>query len=307
MINSSNIRSYINFLHLKKYSAPATEDLKNRWAAVPDPELPSQLQGLYQHWGIDAATAGVYEQQFLQQNTHPNPAPYPGPSYNQPQSSYPQQPYPQQTPVSSYTPPPASASGKSKAPLIIGALVLVAIAGGAAFFLAGNRNEDRTPDTVSTTDTTKPAAAAPVAQSATAPEPKTRVGVNTIYNEEDGTTTDSETDGERAAMIRNLISAEEDRNMSGILDAFATDMEQYWDIRFPTQAELVKRYNAVWGKSSDGKHNHIRIDKVSDNTYDLYADYEFYSNKDHISKAVNVHVRYVFDEDNKILKTYGVK
>lgn len=298
MINTSNIKAYINFLHLKKYSAPATEELKTRWASVPDMEIAGQLKGLYQHWGIDPATASLYEQVFLQ-SQQSQQAP---PAYEQPYHppAYQQQPV---QPQQQYIPAPAS---KSKTPLIIGLVVLLLAAAGAVVFLM--TKDGRNPETANanTTIDSSPKAAPVTEQSAVEPHDTAIPATQTVYDEDNATEADDDATV-KIETIRSLISGEENRNMTDILNSFSPDMEQYWDISYPTQEELVKRYNSVWTKSGNGKHNHIRIDEVSHNTYDLYADYEFYSVKDQVSKALNVHVRYVFDDNGKIIKTYGVK
>ena len=293
MINQTNIKAYINFLHLKKYSAPATDDLKNRWATVPDNEIPAQLQGLYQHWGIDMATASVYEQSFLStMQQQPPVMPYQQPqAYQQPQQQY-QQPY--------NTPPPAQKS--SKTPLIIGvAVVVLALAGFGVYKMINKDNGDSPAST--TQDSTAVAApeVKPVEQSAVAPSevvPETPTVTSGDMNENDDA---------NVATIENLLHAEESRNLSRILGNFSTDVQQYWDISYPTQSELTNRYSDVWRKSENGKHHNVRISKVSDNTYDMLADYQFFSVREGVTKAVKVQVRYVLDGDNKIIKTYGVK
>lgn len=66
MISGENIQQYINFLHEKRYKAPAEEELLNRWKSLSDFEIIQQLQGLYNYWGIDAMTAAMYERLFIQ-------------------------------------------------------------------------------------------------------------------------------------------------------------------------------------------------------------------------------------------------
>ena len=292
MITTNNIRAYINFLHLKKYSAPATEDLKNRWATVPDYELHSQLQGLYQHWGIDTATAAMYEQLFLSTAQQPPVMPAAQQTYGQPQ----QQPQYQQ-PLA-----PVSPQKSSKAPLIIGILVgVLALGGGLAYYLLSDKSHGDSRPMIASDTTAEVTPTPKVEQSATAPIeeiPETPTVTSGDMDEHDGT---------NVAVIENLLHAEESRDMGSILRNFSTDAQQYWDISYPTQNELRTRYSDVWKKSENGKHNNIRIEKVSNNTYDMYADYQFFSVKEGVTKALAVHVRYVFDDEHKIIKTYGVK
>lgn len=296
MINPINVKEYINFLHLKKYSAPASEELKARWAAVPDYDLSNQIQGLYQHWGIDPATASLYEQLFLQTQSGGNPPPQ-QPSYQQP--SYQPPPVQQQPPAQPYHPP----QGKSnKMPVIILSALLLLGAAGFAYYWLNHKNEEPAVAAGAPVTTTTQPVEQPK-QNALDPIP----AEPTKADESDYSGDVSPDDEANMETIQSLINAEESRNMSAILNSFSSDMEQYWDISYPTQEELVKRYNSVWTKSGNGKHTNIRLEKEADHTYDLYANYEFYSVKDHISKAVAVHVRYVFDDNNKIIKTFGVK
>ncbi len=283
MINSTNVRGYINFLHFKKYSAPATEELQRRWAILSDAEIASQLQGLYQHWGIDTATGLMYEQEFYQAVA--------------PLSSIPQQPAPQPVPQPQQTPlPPAydyttpQQPKSNKTVVYVGIIVLLALAGAFAFYTTNKK-----PDNTVTTQKpdTAQAAPAPVKQTATEPE--------------EPVLAENETDEVNKGVIRNLLQAEESKDIGAILDNFSPDMQQYWDINYPSQEELTRRYTSVWDKSADGKHQHVRIKKTADNTYDMYADYEFFSIKDQVTKTVKAHVRYVFDKYNKIIKTYNVK
>ncbi|PSK94030.1 hypothetical protein [Taibaiella chishuiensis] len=287
MINSTNIRGYINFLHFKKYSAPATEELQRRWAILSDAEIASQLQGLYQHWGIDTTTGLLYEQEFYQAV-----APLSSATLQQPQQAQQQAPQPQQTPL---PPPPAydyaaPQARSNKTVLYVGIIVLLALAGAFAFYTTNKKPDNTT--TAQKPDTAK-TAPAPVKQTATEPE--------------EPVLAETETDEVNKGVIHNLLKAEESKDIGAILDCFSPDMQQYWDINYPSQEELTRRYTSVWDKSADGKHQRVRLKKTGDNTYDMYADYEFFSIKDQVTKTVKAHVRYVFDKYNKIIKTYNVK
>lgn len=68
MISGENIQQYINFLHEKRYNAPANDELLDRWKSLNDFEIIQQLQGLYNFWEIDSMTAAMYERLFLQSN-----------------------------------------------------------------------------------------------------------------------------------------------------------------------------------------------------------------------------------------------
>lgn len=64
MIDQHNIAAYIQFLHQKKHNEPAADALVAQWTSLSDFEIIAQLQALYMHWGIDDATARLYERMF---------------------------------------------------------------------------------------------------------------------------------------------------------------------------------------------------------------------------------------------------
>lgn len=68
VINKSNIRKYIDFLHFKKYDIGAKEELLSRWSDLSDFEIRTQLTGLYNHWNIDPLSAQRFEDTFIHSN-----------------------------------------------------------------------------------------------------------------------------------------------------------------------------------------------------------------------------------------------
>lgn len=273
MINSTNIKGYINFLHIRKYNAPATEELQSRWAMLSDQEITEQLQGLYQHWGIDVLAGRNYEQEFYQAQTPPvisQVPPVPEPS------------------AYDYT---TAAPKSNKSTVYVVVILLLALAGAFLFYKMNKKETVQEPPKQTQVRSEKQNS---VPQSATEP-------AKPVVLEE------TEQDEVNKGVINTLLQAEESKDMGAILNCFSPDMQQYWDINYPSQEELTKRYNSVWEKSADGKHLNVRFKKTAENTYDMLADYEFFSIKDQVSKTVKAHVRYVFDNNNKIIKTYNVK
>jgi hypothetical protein len=281
MINSTNIKGYINFLHLKKYNAPATEELLSRWAMLSDREVQAQLQGLYQHWGIDAVLGRNYEQEFNQAQTAAQVRPV-----SQPPSSLPQEPV--QPVAYNYTEPKPKGSKSTLYVAVILVLALVC----AFLFYKMNKKED--------TSAEQQPAAARTTEQVSVPQTATAPAKPVVLEE-------TEEDEVNMGVVRNLMQAEEAKDIGAILNCFSPDMQQYWDISYPSQEELTRRYNSVWEKSADGKHLNARLKKSGEDTYDMFADYEFFSIKDQVTKTVKAHVRYVFDKNNKIVKTYNVK
>jgi hypothetical protein len=293
MVTSGNVKEYINFLHLKKYSAPATEDLKNRWAALPSHEIPLQLKGLYLHWGIDEITAQQYEKSFLDfynaQKLYETPRPLNAPTFGSGTLAPQQEIYAVK-----------NQSRNKKSGVVIGIVVgLILIAAFVGYRLLTKEDANVQPTgniaqepSTGATHQQLQTAAEPAVQATPAPAPK-------ISPEEQIRI--------RKNVVRNLLQAEEARDMRGILSCFSPNIQQYWDAKNPTRAELERKYANTWRISSGNVNHDVTIVQVNDNTFDMYGRYEFYSHKDGLDKSINTHVRYVFDNNNKIIRTYGVK
>lgn len=303
MITPHNIANYIDYLHQKKYGVPAAPDLKSKWAQVPPAEIKNQLHMLYQHWQMSVADGAAMEQEFLaQQSPIPNPTTYiptPPPAYQAPANIPPVNNYPAVQPKSNNT-------------LWI-LLAVVAILGLAGYIVydkmthkapTNNDASVLTPSTLTNQDNTTPAATATV--TATKVDTPTTAAATTTTKEDEQIAIENEKTA-RSATIKQLISAEERRDLNGILNTFASNMTEYWDLKNPSAEQLKNRYQHTWTITDENKISNPSIKRISKNVYDLYGEYKFYSLKDDQYKTVPVHTRFVFDDNGKIIKTYGVK
>src|SRR5690606_17803327 len=92
-----------------------------------------------------------------------------------------------------------------------------------------------------------------------------------------------DTDELNAESIQQLLAAEDAQNLETILSFYAPYMERYWDINYPTQDQLIKRYEDSWQKIADARNEILDIRKMAPNTYDVDIRYSFYQ----ISKETN--------------------
>ncbi|RQO31556.1 hypothetical protein DBR32_06250 [Taibaiella sp. KBW10] len=293
MINKNNIVAYINFLYKRKFGQEAPQELLESWKDLNDSEVTIHMNGLYRHWNLDAISSKNYEQEFISQSRTghapiiPNPPPvskieYPTHSSPQAEQNY-----------SNVPPAPFNAATKTKSSggawifAIVGLLLIGALA--YYFVVIDKQNTDVSKD-VKTTDTanaTKTPEKAPEPIQAAAPA-------------------QTEDDRVNAREIQDLLTAEQARNFESIYQHFSPNMERYWDINYPTYDELSARYQRTWDITQNNEHSNIKVDKISDNTYDVSTTYSYYSIKDQKQKRVASKVRFVFDGDHKIIKTYGL-
>jgi hypothetical protein len=295
MINKQNIAAYIDFLHQQKYFSPAPQELKNNWSYVLENDIPQQLDNLYKHWNMSFSEVKSLEQTFLQNNTQST---YNN-SFPNPQSFSQTNPQPNYNTTNLNTTPYLETPKKRNVTTLVGVVVAIAILGAAVAYLSLKGDNDEVqnasfpPASTATSTNTQPT------PPAAAPTEATATPLSAADIEQEKT--------QREAAIRTLLNAEEERNWGGIAEVFAPKMQQYWDIKNPTEQQLMNRYKHSWEIMNEAQHKDIRITRIAQNTYDLYATFEYYSIKDDVYKSVPVHTRYVFNDSGKVIRTFGVK
>ena len=262
---------------------PAPQELLNSWRDLSENEVVIHLNGLYNHWNLDAITAKNYEQEFATKAQHTPIMP--------PIGNYTTREFSSAQPQPTYNYPAPSPEAPRKNNTWIWVVLLLAALAGTGFYYYSLQQKDTSVDPqIQQTDTTqiaKPEVAKPEPIEPAAPK-------------------ENEVDKENAREVRNLLMAEENRNFEDIYSHFSPNMERYWDINYPTYDELRDRYQHSWDITDRSNHSDVKVTKVGTNTYDVSSTYRYFSVKDQVEKTVKSKVRYVFDNSGKIIKTYGL-
>lgn len=141
------------------------------------------------------------------------------------------------------------------------------------------------------------------------PEPFTSATVSENkgnYSTQSPNVTSGISDADYSHKIRSFIKAEEERDFDRIYQHFSPNFRRYWDITNPDYSSLKKRYEYIWSISSNGTNNIESIRKVTNSVYELHTNYSYYSSKK--GRTINTYseVRFVFDENGKIVETYDL-
>ncbi len=68
MINKNNIISYIQFLYRRKNGTDAPEALLEKWRSIPEAEILTRLDHLYESWNYNLVQRGALVQEFINVN-----------------------------------------------------------------------------------------------------------------------------------------------------------------------------------------------------------------------------------------------
>lgn len=282
MINRLNIVDYINFLYKKKYSQAAPQDLLESWSGLNDNETTIHLNGLYRHWNLDPISSKKFEEEFLNLGN----AKAKTPIMPSPELVAKQQTQTHQSHTSSNVVPKKG----NNTWITILAIAVIGI-GGYFIYDASNKETGAPPDVLATDSVHKQ-----IAKTKQSPQKAPEV-IKEPFSANDET---------NVAAIQDLLKAEESRSFDGLYQHFDPNLERYWDINYPTSDELKSRYERTWEITEANNHSDIRVNKVSENTYDVFSTYSYKSLKDQKQKTVNSKVRFVFNDQNRIIKTYGL-
>lgn len=107
-------------------------------------------------------------------------------------------------------------------------------------------------------------------------------------------------------IINDFLIAEENRNMENILSFYSNETKRYWNINNPSKIEIENQYRNAWEYSNNAQNIVKNITKISNNTYILSTNFRFYDLKKQQYKSINSKVRFVFDNNNKIIETSGI-
>lgn len=123
------------------------------------------------------------------------------------------------------------------------------------------------------------------------------------------TTTDSKQDQyysfDHSDIIRSFVSAEDNGNLDEIFSFFSPNLYRYWSIYNPSYAQLANEYGRAL--SIPDRRNSIgNIERISDREYILHTTFSYYSEIENQRVSKNSRVKFVFDDNGKILETYGL-
>jgi len=107
-------------------------------------------------------------------------------------------------------------------------------------------------------------------------------------------------------IINDFLIAEENRNLNDILSYYSTNIKKYWNINYPSKMELAKQYENAWKYSKNAQNIVNNITKVNSNTYILDTNFRFYDIKKNEYRYINSKVKFIFDDNNKIIETNGI-
>jgi hypothetical protein len=114
-------------------------------------------------------------------------------------------------------------------------------------------------------------------------------------------------DKQSMANIRSYILSEDNRDLNQINSYLSGNMYKYYDLSYPTSSQLQKRFEYVWGITSNN-HNYIsEVKKIGERRYQVSGTYEYFGLKSQEDKTVNTNLIFETDENNKIISIDNFK
>ena len=283
MINAHNILAYIKFLYQKKYNQAAPAQLVSQWRTVEAHNIRPELQKLYAHWGWTEDDIQKNENDFVQLSGIINET-----VVAQPEPII----------VEKYIERPKKK--RSYLLWIIPIAIALAAYGFYSDYFVQNNHEAETPQE----QTAGSLLEEPIEEEPEYIEDTT--AIEEVLDEIDSTDISAEpepnlNDQQNIANIKSFIFAEDNRNFDKITSLISPNIYKYYDLNYPTKAQLRNRYEHLWSITQNNTNYISAVNKVGDRSYEVKGSYEYVGVKTQERKQQKTHVLFEMDEDNKIL------
>lgn len=305
MININSLGAYINFLHKKRKGTDAPAELIQQWNQIQQSDIDRELKNLYQFWQLTPDQIQTYEAEFQSMqnlNTPPNYQPKPEQvvqNFNHQNSPNPSQIYtpppPAQNPMQQQHQPlqKKGMSTLSVLLIVIALIIVLPVAGYFGYKYINNPEQVNTEPFQMSEVKSNPSTSTPKKKEVV----KSDIDSLSVIDEDDKR--------EKINTINNLIKAEENRDFTSIMNNFSPQIIKYWDLTNPSRERMYNLYESTWAKALDISYNNISVQRITDNIYEMTADYSYYSIKDDDIKSFKIKNRYEFDKNGKINKASG--
>lgn len=284
-INNNNIHLYINYLYELRTGASAPNEVIASWLGMNNQELYTNLESLYNSWGLSAIEKRKLENDFLIPANAPNkpfsPQPIPeiaqqtpiNPNYQQPN------PYVQQPVVKE----PNKFLKSLKSLLIVGIVLSLGYSG---FQYMGIQNLKKTEvDSTATKATdllpTKKVEPTPIEATTALVDPNVEI---------------------QKTLIQEFLKGEINRNINQVYNCLSPDIELFYSIRYPTYEEIRNTYQTMWQKKQNEEYQNVIINPSGKNTYIVNSLYNFLSLNSDSLESVKKQTKFTLDNNNKIIK-----
>ncbi len=286
MINSDNILAYIKYLYQKKYGQPSPAQLVSSWRKVEAYQIDAELQKLYQHWGWTHEESQQHETDFvtlaaiLDEN-------------RQAETSV------ENTTTINEAPLPSIETKKKRSVWI---WVLPILMLGLAYLVYDYVSQQQDDSETQTQNTEGTLLREPIVD-----ESEEEIDTTEYLVEETDTLMVSDTtvlsmdDRQNILNVKSFIFAEDDRNIDKMFELVSPNIYKYYDLNYPTKAQLRTRYEHLWSITKNNTNYISDIKKVNERRYEVFGSYEYVGLNTQERKQQRTHLLFEMDENNRIL------
>ena len=83
-------------------------------------------------------------------------------------------------------------------------------------------------------------------------------------------------------------------------------MSRYYDIQDPSYKTLKDRYEYLWNITSNARNDIQDITKINDYAYNMKTSFTYFNKRKQEELQVQSVVRFMFDEDGKMVEVYAL-
>jgi len=107
-------------------------------------------------------------------------------------------------------------------------------------------------------------------------------------------------------IIQKFFEAEKNRDMEEIMSFYSSNIRRYYGKRNPSFSNIRAEYEASWRRTGYSSNENPIFQMIDERIYHVKVNYKFYVNSNQEEKTVESNLRFVFDENGKILEVYSL-
>lgn len=107
-------------------------------------------------------------------------------------------------------------------------------------------------------------------------------------------------------VIISFLIAEDKRDLNTIEKYFASNIERYYDMTYPSFDELKERYEYIWSFTKNSKNEVLNIKKIDDYNFNLTTKFSYLNTRKNKKLSTESTIRFTFDGEGKVTKIYKI-
>jgi Na+-transporting methylmalonyl-CoA/oxaloacetate decarboxylase gamma subunit len=128
---------------------------------------------------------------------------------------------------------------------------------------------------------------------------------NEVVSNTNNNTNTTIVDDDEKSIIEKYLKGQDNRNFEEFAQYYAPNIRRNWEMYNPTLSQIQGAIYHLWSVTSSSSQTINNIETVNDSTVKADVTNTYVTRKKNLTKQIEYDIYFVFDDNNKIVETYG--